>query len=425
MGRDAIDTYLRKCSGLERWPLVPANLRAAENVVAIPALAESPGLFDTLHDLEANSDETLQRTAILCVVNNRPAATISPETRANNAATLRGLGEYARATPLRLAWVDAATSGNEMPEKGGVGLARKIGLDWGLALLRESGHPDGPLICLDADTRVEPGYLDVLRTFFQERKRWAAVLEYAHPLETAHIIAYELFLRYHELGLAFAGSPYAFPTVGSAMACTGRAYAAVSGMNTRQAGEDFYFLQQLAKTGPVERITGTTVHPSPRASERVPFGTGRSMSRFLAGETDPCRAGDPQGYAVLRAWLQCAPELLGGPVEALLSLAEGINVELADFLQGQGFAEAWPRIQRNHPGPDALRKQFHVWFDGFRTLKLLHHLRDHGYPETSLINAVGTLLDWQGVATPPLARDVEEGEKGLLLQLRALCRRGL
>ena len=38
---------------------------------------------------------------------------------------------------------------------------------------------------------------------------------------------------------------------------------------------DVYFLQQLHKTTRVDSLTGTIVHPSPRSSYRVPFGTGR------------------------------------------------------------------------------------------------------------------------------------------------------
>ena len=51
--------------------------------------------------------------------------------------------------------------------------------------------------------------------------------------------------------MKFAGYPWAMYTVGSAFAVTAEAYVKRGGMNRRQAGEDFYFLQNLAHIGTV------------------------------------------------------------------------------------------------------------------------------------------------------------------------------
>jgi len=145
------------------------------------------------------------------------------------------------------------------------------------------------LLSLDADTRVEPNYLESVRAHFADPYAWAAVIAYAHPIEgtpeeQAAIASYEILLRYHVLGLRWAGSPYAFPSIGSTIVCRAEAYVAVSGMNRRRGGEDFYFLQQLAKTGGVGFINTTTVRPSGRPSSRVPFGTGAYVRQFLDGD---------------------------------------------------------------------------------------------------------------------------------------------
>jgi len=42
---------------------------------------------------------------------------------------------------------------------------------------------------------------------------------------------------------------------------------------------------------------------------------------------------------------------------------------------------AFPAIRKaiaESTAPDAMRRRFHTWFDAFRTLKLLHALRDGG-----------------------------------------------
>ena len=66
------------------------------------------------------------------------------------------------------------------------------------------------IICLDADTLVEPNYLDALDSYGRRDNAWAGVIRYAHPLEgtpeeQSAIVCYELFLRYMDLGLQYAG----------------------------------------------------------------------------------------------------------------------------------------------------------------------------------------------------------------------------
>ncbi len=410
----ALRRYLDKRASLAQRPLQGADIAGVRLVVAIPALAEFPGLLDTLSDLAQAPPKILAQTLVIVAVNHRAGA--EDATRKNNRQTLEALARHPG--PLRVGVVDAASPGCELDEKEGVGAARKMALDWGLAVLAENGMEQGGLVCLDADTRVDTAYLPALHTFFDGTGRWAAVLAYAHPLEgdgpgVEAILAYELFLRYHELGLTYARSPYAFPTIGSAMACTARAYAAVSGMNRRLAGEDFYFLQQLAKTGPVQRVDGTVVRPSARASHRVPFGTGQRVRRFLE-EGDTGRFYHPESYRMLRAWLEAAQEEWNTDADHLMRRAQDIHPELAGFLRQQDLESIWPRLQREHRDPTRMRRAFHTWFDGFKTLKLMHHWRDHGFPEQPGPPALAQLLQWMGIPPEPELR-------ALLQQTRQLC----
>lgn len=424
-----IETYLAKRADFETWPLAGASLDApVKQVVAIPALAEYDNLFCTLADLEGAPEDVRSATLVVVVVNN--GATADAAQAENNRRTLERLA--AHNAKLRLAWADAASPGRTLPRKTGVGLARKIGMDWGLRALAQHGNEQGGLICLDADTHTGPEYLGCLHAFFSERPRWGAVVPYAHPLngpaeEAAAVRCYELFMRCQELALDWAGSPYAYPSVGSAMACSARAYAAVSGMNRRQAGEDFYFLQQLAKTGGIERVRGTVVHPASRPSDRVPFGTGRQVRRVLAGEEDPYLAYHPDSYRILRDWLRIAIARPDAPLHTLEEAAAAIDPELAAFLATQRFDEAWPRLQKNSGSAEAMQRRFHEWFDAFRTLKLLHHLRDHGYPRQDLFECMAAILVWRGESGPVAAnaglRGDTAGQTALLEHLRACCDR--
>lgn len=429
--RDPVLAYFHKRSVHRSWPSIEGAVRAEglTQVVVIPVLAESANLFHTLADLAANSPAMLEKTLVLCVVNNRTPDRASEGDVVDNERTLEALPEFAASHPaLRLTWIDASTEGQELGPKDGVGLARKIGLDWALGILRESeATTNGTLISLDADTRVAPDYLGAIHAFFQADKRWAAVVDYAHPVEGGDdevraILSYELFLRYQEIAWQYAESPYAYPAIGSTMICTYEAYVAAAGMNRRQAGEDFYFLQQLAKTGRVDRIRDTVVIPSGRASHRVPFGTGRKVGNFASDANDAYLTYHPETWKIVQAWLRTVDRDWDASGDALMAIAIAIAPALGAWLNAQEFSAAWERILQHARSPQQRRRQFHGWFDAFRTLMLTHHLRDNGYPRQDLFEALGAVMAWQGIAAPvtmgATLRDDVVGQRALLETLR-------
>ena len=144
-------------------------------------------------------------------------------------------------------------------KNGGVGLARKIGMDIALTKFDYNSSIKRILICTDADCVVDTNYLSEISKEFNQNNYEAAVVNFAHDIsgndeETKAIICYEIFLRYYVFGLSFAKSDYAFHTIGSTMICTPEAYVKVEGMNKRKAAEDFYFLEKLAKIYPIGEI---------------------------------------------------------------------------------------------------------------------------------------------------------------------------
>jgi hypothetical protein len=383
------------------WQIGGCGEGGFTGAVVIPALAEEENLFATLASLAANPPEVLARFLVLVVVNHREDS--PPDDRENNRRTLARLAaEPPARTPLRLAWIAAAVPGMELPAKGGgVGLARKIGLD--LALQRLDHSAEAPLlICLDADTLVEPTYLPALVTHFRETTAGGATIPFRHrpgrtPEEQAAIVRYELFLRHYVLGLRLAGSPYSFQTVGSAMACTADAYVTSGGMNTRSAGEDFYFLQHLSRTSGVAPVRGTVVHPSPRPSHRVPFGSGRSVSRRLAGDDAAITFYRPECFRILEDWLDLVRENPESPAEHILHKAGDISPHLTHYLDDIRFLETWGGLRRNHHTPERLLRAFHGWFDGLRTMRLIHHLSEREFPRCGHEEAVPELLRMAGV----------------------------
>ncbi|MBA4396904.1 MAG: hypothetical protein C0394_05920 [Syntrophus sp. (in: bacteria)] len=423
----SIQQYLKRQPHDDRREFTVGSCDGIEQIVVIPALADKEALFDTLHRLSANQPSELSRTLVICVINNRGKGLADPQDIANNRQTitiLRSLihGEVLaactsdeaiarqirqiRSSHLRLACLDASSPGMEMPDKGGgVGLARKLGLDKALSLLDYQSTAKKLLFNLDADTWVDPCYFSAVRYFFEDQKGHAAVVGFSHrpeadPILQAAICCYEIFLRYYVLGLRFAGSPYAFHSIGSAMVCTPEIYAAVRGMNRREAAEDFYFLDKMAKLAPVGRIHATTVYPSARPSRRVPFGTGQRMIRFIEGKHNEHLLYDPEIFRILGRWLETMAGCGWQEPQAILTMAEDIHPLLSAFLELNCFQQVWPRIQRNHRDHDRLRKQFHVWFDGFKTMKLVHYLTENGFPRGEMFAVLQDLFDMMKIHCP-------------------------
>ncbi len=399
-----IQGYLQTRAGAGPWQLSGYAGGGFAGAVIIPALAESAHLFITLAALARNPPEVLARFLVLVVVNQREDA--SQGDRADNQATLRLLAAGAGLPgELHCAWVDAASPGLELPAKvGGVGLARKIGHD--LALHRLDYRGDDPLlVSLDADTLVEPGYLPAIVRHFLAATAGGAIVPFRHQqgetaAEQAAVTRYELFLRSYVLGLSLAGSPYAFHTVGSAMACTAAAYCRMGGMNSRSAGEDFYFLQQLQRTAGVAQVAGTVVQPSARASHRVPFGTGRSIGRLLAGDGTAVLFYRTECFALLKEWLSLVtehPELPGAELQAR---ATGIAVPLGEYLAAADFTRTWDRLRANNRRIAPLMTAFHGWFDGLKTMKLIHHLSAVLFPRCEPEQALPPLLNWGRISPP-------------------------
>ena len=175
----------------------------------------------------------------------------------------------------------------------GVGLARKTGMDEAVLRFNHYNNTNGIIVSLDSDSIVEPNYLiEIEKHFKQNPKHVGATIKVEHQKnglsekQKHGIELYEKYLYYYKDALHFTGYRQAMITIGSAFAVTAEAYVKRGGMNRRQAGEDFYFLQNLAQLGSVGEINTTRVFPSARLSDRVPFGTGAAIQKWMEGTED-------------------------------------------------------------------------------------------------------------------------------------------
>lgn len=426
----SINQYRQNYSVADRWKLIAGNAENISQVVVIPAYAEKNILLSTLVSLARNTPSSLDYSLVICVINNKKDS--PDEVKKNNQQTLEYLHtlvnkmswghlnfdedlkyalRFIADSGLRLGYVDASSDGYEIPDnEGGVGMARKIGMDMALELLTRDSDWQKPIVCLDADTLVQSNYLATIRNNFNQKVK-TAVVAYEHQEpendeEKAAIYCYEIFLRYWKLGLKYAKSPYAFHSIGSTMVCSADAYLAVRGMNRREAGEDFYFLNKLAKIGQINYIKKTCVYPSARASWRVPFGTGKRIQRFLSHECEEYILPDPRIFVILLQWLMLVEQTFDKGAKDVLKNAGLINPLLASFLNDCNFERSWTKICRNVKNKTALINQFHGWFDGFKTLKLINRLSRELYLPINMFAAIDRILEMQRIPVPEFIRAV-------------------
>jgi hypothetical protein len=390
---DSVNKYLKKFSS-NLWSVSDNHQKLFNNIIVIPSLAEFDLLPSCLKSLEENSDNLLFETLVLVVVNNSHSA--SDEIKQNNKQTIDYLKNYHG--KLNLSFVDASTESKAIPDKyAGVGTARKIGCDLALKKFDYSNSKKKILFFLDADCTVRSDYLEKVLSEFNRKNLHSAVIEYEHKFsdtspEAEAIICYEIFLRYHRLGLKFAKCYYDYHTIGSTIVCDVESYIKAGGMNKRKAGEDYYFLEKLAKLNKIYTIAEALVFPSARKSWRVPFGTGQRITCHLSKKQNEYVAYNPESFKILKRWLKIFMSDNTIELKQILSEAKNINRALSDFLLANNFEKDWKQILKNNFSLKEIQKQKTFWFDAFKTLKLIHYLRENGYPNINLFDAVDEML---------------------------------
>jgi hypothetical protein len=387
------DLYFRRFGFCDRQIATPPEPDLG--IVAVIPCFNEPDLIGCLESLWLCQRPECSVEVIVIV--NSPAG-CGEGIRWQNQTTLQTAAEWiAQHRHPRLAFHTHHFPG--LPAKqAGVGLARKIGMDEALRRFDDVGRTEGIIVGYDADCRCETNYLTALERYFQENPQSpGGSIYFEHPLRGplssqvyGAIAAYELHLRYYVQALRFSGFPHAHHTIGSCLAVRADAYRKQGGMNRRKAGEDFYFLHKIIPLGGFTDLTSTTVYPSPRPSDRVPFGTGTAVRDVLSGrqiKTYPLAA-----FLDLKQLVERVPELYQCGKEGNSETLAALPLSVRDFLAKHQFADALAEICENTSSETAFRKRFFRWFDGFRAMKFVHHARDCFYGEGKVEEQAATLL---------------------------------
>lgn len=364
--------------------LLLTGARRWRHVLILPALDEPPGFIQRL----AQRPEDL----LVVLVVNQSGQPITPANQLLLEFIHQNYPPTHQLEPLSLHRLGAPSllvvnrAHTPLPPKTGVGLARKIAADIALQLIHQSQVCSQWIYCTDADASLPADYFCLA----EDHPAVAASLPFRHlgtpgpPL--AATLLYERAIRYYAQGLCFAGSGYGFLCLGSALAFKARPYAQVRGFNLREAGEDFYLLNKLAKLGAIHSPRGNahnTIDLEARLSNRTPFGTGASVSQM-------CQLTDlrdfhyyaPECFFTLQHWFDLIPRLTQHNLTAALN---NLPEPLQNALQAQQIQSLADHIGRQGKNPQQIRHICHIWLDGFRSLKIIRHLQLQAFPATPLL----------------------------------------
>ncbi|MBK9150061.1 MAG: hypothetical protein IPM26_03370 [Saprospiraceae bacterium] len=376
-------------------------------IVVIPSYNEE-SVLEVIHSLQNLKDKDI-RTLVIIVFNaSQNDNDFVRETNITAAEEARQYTENCNFPAFHI------LEYNYLPSKtAGVGLARKIGMDFAIQILSQH-NMDGIICCLDADSLVDCNYTSAIYEGFANNPHWdAASIYFEHPTSGEKfspaiyesIIQYELHLRYYIRIQKWIGLPFAYQTVGSSMAVRASSYCKYGGMNTRKAGEDFYFLQKIISKGTCGEIINTKVIPSPRISGRVPFGTGRAVGDMVQSGKNHFLTYHPEAFIEVKNWIDHMEEWYSKDWEY-----SDMPGHLSKWLRIENFNAALEEIKRHTSGYPSFRKRIFQWFDAFRLMKYLHWYRDHVQSNIPVEEAAGWLLIRQNYS-------IQNPDVDLLLQI--------
>lgn len=276
------------------------------------------------------------------------------------------------------------------PKYAGAGMARKTGMDEAIRRFHSIGKNKGAIVSLDADTTVEPNYFIEIEKFFNSNPGYVGgTIRFQHRIDKNSmtekqiegIRLYERYLHYYKNALAYTGYPFAIFTIGSAFCCTAEAYTKQGGMNKKQAGEDFYFLHKLSQLGPIGEINTTCVYPLARLSDRVPFGTGPILQRWINDEEDLNLTYNFQAFADLKILFDQLDTFFKINDDNYTIFISGLPTPLHEFLIESNFINELNIVNQHSATIDTFRKRFYQVFNAFKILKYINYSHKSCYPK--------------------------------------------
>ena len=378
--------------------------KPASIFVVIPCYNE-PDILTTLNSL-ANCYPPRAQVSVLVVINDAEDAT--EEAASQNISTLNCIAEWQPQHPHLFFDVQRIYA-HALPRKwAGVGWARKIGMDEAVKQIVTNDFPDGIIISSDADSTVLPNYLQTIESAFDNYPNCNFfTIHFEHPYNNSElsasfregIIRYELHMRYFRNAMKWSGYPHAIHTVGSSFALKASAYAKQGGMNRRKAGEDFYFLHKLVLLGQYGNINSTTVFPAARQSDRVPFGTGAAMKKWVEGSSELNFTYSLEAFSHLKPLFSNSSQFWQMEISELENAIGNLHPSLQIFCKNSQTIDKLLELRKNCSNVKVFEKRVFHLLDAFWILKYLNFAHESSCIRGDLQAEATNLLQHIGIQT--------------------------
>ena len=369
-------------------------------IVVIPAFDE-PSIIELLDSLLICIPPECSCEVVIIINASEHASDQSLE---NNLTSFLDIREWKKRNKNCFFQLFAINLGQPAIKGWGVGLARKAGMDEAAKRFNLINKPEGIIASLDADCTVRDNYFIALQNELMKRKdRKGCSIYFEHPVsgnsfsENIYnaVYQYELHLRYYFQALLFTGFPNVFHTVGSSIAVKNLSYIKAGGMNRRQAGEDFYFVQKLVSAGGYFSLNSTTVYPSPRASDRVPFGTGAAVGKMVEKNEKELMTYNPLAFRDIKAFFGYTEKMFQSNSVEKKNLFFKFPESVKIFLVEQEWVQKITEIKGNTSGLISFRKRFFDWFNMFRIVKYLNLSHKSIFEKLTVADAAEKLLKYK------------------------------
>ncbi len=297
--------------------------------------------------------------------------------------------------------IHVITEKNILKKYAGPGLARKIGMDEAVYRFGLTEKGKGIICSFDADTTCEKNYfIAIEEKINQNPEIEAGSIYFEHPVSGIQfpdevyraISLYELNMRYYLQALRSTGFPYAHHTLGSAFFVRSDAYARFGGMNRKKGGEDFYFLQKVIPNVSFIDLVSTRVFPSPRPSDRVPFGTGPWINKYINKEVKTYETYNLKSFIDLRVFFKSTLGLYDSNETELRFSYQSLPNSIKEFISEDEFVRKINEIQKNSSNPVSFKKRFYSWFNGFKIIKYLNYIHLSYYERVDVLEEAGKYL---------------------------------
>jgi hypothetical protein len=387
--------------------------KTADIVVAIPTLADEE-IFTTLESLSKCKLPNSKRVLAIVLINESEKA--DEKVRTKNKEIFDKIKRINFGIETEVRYIKG------IPEKlAGVGFARRVLMDEAICLFKkeydekfkERGNiaefmSEKFIFSLDSDCTVSENYFSAVE-ILEIKNADFGVLSFTHRFsEEKEIkkagILWEIFLRYWRDSLRVFSYKNAFYPIGSLFLFRATPYIVSMGMNIRQAGEDFYFLQKII---PLAKVVDIPVYVFPKAepSQRTPFGTGREIQLYISGEKERLE----------KVWNFKSFEQIGEIMRSIDDIFSGeIKVETFKLFLDENpkYKEQLERIKIQSKTKEDFRKKFEEWFNPFKVFKFLR-FTEKIFPKSPIYQEVQKLID-------KIKRDFKfEFEKSGLAQIDA------